>query len=341
MTQVRIAKSDDKPRWDEYVLSHPYGSAYHLFAWGEAVKEAYRFDPFYLMAEKDNKIVGILPMVDFRVPFFGRSLVSLPYCDIGGCLADNDEHLFALLKMARETGHINNARKIELRQSVSGKEIEGSAKVRMILELPESSEALLSGFKSKLRSQVRKPIKDGLSFKLGSTGLVGDFYKVFSENMRDLGSPVHSRKWIESIVHHYGCHAKVGVVLTPGGTPAAAGIIIFTEKTVSIPWASSLAKFNRLNPNMLLYRAFLSFAADNGYSRFDFGRSTLGEGTYNFKKQWGAKPFPLEWVDLLKASQTGFANKGGLRDQVEILWRKMPVMIASSLGPKVRKYISL
>ncbi len=341
MTQVRLAKSEDKPQWDEYVLNHPLGLAYHLFAWGEAVKEAYGFDQCYLMAEEEEKVVGILPMVNFRGPFLGRSLVSLPYCDIGGCLADSDEQILALMKAARDVGHKSKASKIELRQHLVGGEIEGTAKVRMILQLPESSEALLSGFKSKLRSQIKKPIRDGLSYKLGRTDLVGDFYQVFSENMRDLGSPVHSRKWIESIVHHYGSNAKVGVVRTPDGIPAAAGIILFTDRIVSIPWASSLVKFNRLNPNMLLYWSFLSFAADNGYTRFDFGRSTIGEGTYNFKKQWGAIPVPLNWVDLLNPSTTGLAHNGGLRAQVEKIWKKMPVRIASSLGPRLRRYISL
>ena len=34
-----------------------------------------------------------------------------------------------------------------------------SQKVRMLLELPESSESLMKSFKSKLRSQIKKPLK--------------------------------------------------------------------------------------------------------------------------------------------------------------------------------------
>ncbi len=341
MIQIRIANLEDKASWDDYVLHHPLGLAYHLFGWGEAVKEAYGFDPCYLLAEEEGEIVGILPMVDFKVPLLGRSLVSLPYCDIGGCLADNDELALALKGQAREIGQNNKVKKIELRQSAAKKDVTGKTKVRMILELPESSEVLLAGFKSKLRSQVMKPIRDGLTCQLGGQDLVGEFYQVFRENMRDLGSPVHSYRWIESIVNGYDENAKVGVVATPEGMLAAAGIILYTETTVSIPWASSLIKFNRLNPNMLLYWSFLSFAADNGFSRFDFGRSTIGEGTFNFKKQWGAQPVSLEWVDLLNTSPSDFTGSSRSRKKLENIWKKMPIMVATTVGPKLRRYISL
>jgi FemAB-related protein (PEP-CTERM system-associated) len=338
--QIRTATDADQPAWDEYVLNHPDGLAYHQFAWKKAVNEAYGFADCYLLAEEQGAIVGVLPLIDFKVPFIGQSLVSLPYCDIGGCLADSEAITAALLKKAVAIGQQKKSRKIEIRQSSAEKEITSSSKVRMILELPASSAALLAGFKAKLRSQVKKPIRDGLTAQLGGLELVPQFYRVFCENMRDLGSPVHSRQWIEAIVRHYGDNARVGLVLTAEGIPAAAGIILLSQKTVSIPWASSLLKFNNYNPNMLLYWNFLSFAADNGYRYFDFGRSTPGEGTYKFKKQWGAEPVPLGWIDLLNSSPVA-KNGSGLRAQVEKVWQKLPVSVATMVGSQLRKYIDL
>jgi hypothetical protein len=31
---------------------------------------------------------------------------------------------------------------------------------------------------------------------------------------------------------------------------------------------------------------------------FDFGRSTMNEGTYKFKKQWGCEPTQLHWSEI-------------------------------------------
>ncbi len=218
-------------------------------------------------------------------------------------------------------------------------------KVRMLLDLPGCSETLLSSFKAKLRSQVKKPLRDGLTAYVGGNELVDDFYQVFAENMRDLGSPVHSRSWIKNIVANYDDRARVGLVRAPDGKPAAGGILLLHPHTVSIPWASSLRRYNRFSPNMLLYWNFLAFAADSGFGRFDFGRSSPGEGTYRFKAQWGAKPEILDWrcyqPDGSLRPNSVENRCSNLRQRIEAIWRRMPLGVTNTLGPMVRRYVSL
>ena len=143
----------------------------------------------------------------------------------------------------------------------------------MILDLPESSEALWSSFKSKLRSQIRKPRKEGLTFRMGSSELIDSFYQVFSRNMKDLGSPVHAKKWFQAVLDYFGERAHVGIVYRED-LPMASGIVLDCRQTVSIPWASTLREYNSLSPNMLLYWGFLEYACSSGFKTFDFGRST-------------------------------------------------------------------
>lgn len=346
--QVRLATYADKDVWDDYVLRQPGGTAYQLFAWREATEKAYAFEGRYLLAENDLGVCGVLPLIDFRIPLVGRSLVSLPYCDVGGILADDTNTAVSLkdhaMQMARQMG----ARGIELRNTgeKGGAPTQAPNKMRMVLDLPQNSATLLGGLKSKLRSQVNKPLRDGLTAKLGSLDLINDFYQVFSRNMRDLGSPVHSLKWIRTIITAYGERARVGVVYTPEGNPAAAGIILLHSRLVSIPWASSLKMFNSSNPNMLLYWTFLAFAADNGFRQFDFGRSTLGEGTYRFKEQWGATAIPLDWQQYdatgrLKSETGRGVRKSAHRENLEALWRRMPLPLCNLMGPIVRRCVSL
>lgn len=342
----RLATDYDESAWDAYVLSHPEGLAYHQFAWKRAIEEAYGFEGLYLLAEQDNRICGVFPMVDFKVNLLGRSLISLPYCDAGGPLADFPDTVSALLNEAGKMRDSLMAKALEVRFGYARGSITGNQipeKVRMTLDLPENSEALLKSFKSKLRSQVRKSLRNGLTAKLGGLELVEEFYAVFSKNMRELGSPVHSLKWICSVVSAYGRRAKVGLVYSPDENPIAGGIILLHRETVSIPWASSLRDFNRLNPNMLLYWTFLAFAADNNFSKFDFGRSTPEEGTYRFKEQWGAKPEPLVWKKISSSGEVeGPASRApGLRRIVEKAWTCMPLGLCNFFGPALRRNISL
>lgn len=341
--KVRLAGASDRAAWDRFVLAHPEGSAYHLFGWKSAVEGAYGLSCPYLLAEGGGDVRGVFPLVHLRAPLGRGVLVSLPYCDVGGPLSDAADGVQALLGAARALAGERRVG-LELRSALpAGGLVSSPHKVRMVLALPDNSEALLGGLSSKLRSQARKPEKDGLTARLGGAEFIGDFYRVFAENMRDLGSPVHSRAWIEAVVRGYGERARVGVVYLPTGEPAAGGLILCHDRTVSIPWASSLRRYNRQNPNMLLYWGFLRFAADRGYPRFDFGRSTPGEGTYKFKEQWGARPEPLHWRVLSAAGERPAAEgpPSSLRERVAWAWAKLPLPVANWLGPRLRKHISL
>lgn len=347
---IRQASQPDACRWNSYVHQHPQATPYHLFAWGQAVRAAYGFKTYQFLAEENSNICGIVPLTLFKLPFRRGHLVSQPYCDIGSLLADNPAIEKQLFDKVMTIGQNIKVKTVELRGGAATTAFKTATfpvqdktdKVRMLLELPGSSEELLQSFKSKLRSQIRKAEKNGLTFQFANSDLIDEFYLVFRQNMKDLGSPVHSKKWFEQIIKHFGDAAKIGMVYKKD-IAIGAGIILRVGNKISIPWASTLREHNHLNPNMLLYWNFLKFAADNGCHTFDFGRSTPGEGTYRFKAQWGAQPKPLTWHKIYLQGQplNGISDSVNKRALVERAWQKLPLGLANLLGPIIRKYISL
>ena len=85
---IRKATQADKNTWDDYVLNHPKGLAYQLYAWKEAIERAYGFECRYFIAQEEGIVRGVFPSARIHLPFCKGSLVSLPYCDAGGILAD-------------------------------------------------------------------------------------------------------------------------------------------------------------------------------------------------------------------------------------------------------------
>jgi FemAB-related protein (PEP-CTERM system-associated) len=214
----------------------------------------------------------------------------------------------------------------------------------MILDLPESSEALMKTFKSKLRSQIRKPMREGLKARIGGLDLIDAFYKVFLKNMRDLGSPVHSKKLMENLLVEFPDKAMIFVVYKDRKPVAGSFVCSFRKEFIN-PWASFIREYSQFSPNMLLYWAMLEYACDHGFSVFDFGRSTPGEGTFKFKEQWGARPVPLCWLELsnekeFAAFKTSVADKSKFDIAIQ-LWKKLPVPLSRILGPAIRKNIGL
>ncbi len=346
---IRQTTESDREQWDNYAEFHPEATPYHLFAWSTAIRNAYGFKNFNLIAEENNRVSGIFPMTMLKIPLQRPELVALPYCDIGAPLGTSPETIAEMLRTALSIAKKNNASMVHIRGGIGTDfladhkyQVQASSKkVRMLLELPESAEKLQEGFKSKLRSQIRKAEKNGLTFQFANEK-VDDFYSVFSINMRDLGSPVHSKKWFEEIIKQYADNAKVGLVYH-NDKAIGAGIILRVGNTIAIPWASTLGRFNHLNPNMMLYWKFLEFAADNGAQVFDFGRSTPDEGTYKFKAQWGATPEPLTWHDIFLNDivQKEKSGPNNYRQIAKNIWQKLPLGLANFLGPVVRKYIKL
>jgi len=348
-TQLKIALLDvqDEAKWDAFVDADKNATPYHKTAWMRAVKDAYGFEPKAIAAWQSEELVGVLPLVVMSSPFGGKSACSLPYCDAGGILATSDEVYQAIqthvIAMAKSAGW--KTTELRFANSEIKDDVEQVAKVRMLLDLPDTSELLMASFKSKLRSQIRKAEKNGLTASLGTDAKHLDgFYQVYSRNMRDLGSPAHSFDWFKSVINAFGDQAMIACVYFEEQV-VGGGLIIRTKDRVSIPWASTNADFNRLAPNMLLYWTLLEHVNDSGAKMFDFGRSTPGEGTFKFKKQWGAQPAPLDWQKLEGDDFVSFGNvksaPSSTRQKVEMLWRKLPVGLATFVGSNVRKYISL
>ena len=216
----------------------------------------------------------------------------------------------------------------------------------MVMNLPDSSDALMKSFKSKLRSQINRPIKAGLEARIGGIELLDDFYRVFVTNMRDLGSPVHSKMLPRKVMEHFSDSAKI-VLIHKENEPFAASIMVGFKDVMINPWASAFHRHSKLSPNMLLYYSMLAYACDHGYRYFDFGRSTPEEGSYRFKTQWGATPQSMYWYTLWLQEPKNlepdnrFTAENKKRDLAALVWSRLPVSISKILGPMIRKHIDL
>lgn len=326
---------------DHYVRQHPNASAYHLSAWRLAVQQAYGHKALCWEAKENGKTLGILPASEIRTPL-GKHVCSLPFCDLGGPIANNAHIAKQLTESA--AAHMS---KLDLRCDAGAvEEAAPGRKVRMIGSLMNSADELIASYKPKLRSQIRKAEKNGLTSSIAnSSEAVDAFFNVYAQNMHRLGSIPHSLKWFKAVHQHFGNDCFIALVHLEDKV-IGAGLVLRVSNNAVIPWASTLADYNRLAPNMLLYWAIQAHLCDTGASQFDFGRSSFGEGTFRFKKQWGAQPHLLDWQNWTPAGQQTEQDNGpGLgakvRPMIEKTWQKLPLSVSNQLGSKLRGYITL
>ncbi len=334
MVDCAVLAPDD---WDEYVLGHADATAYHLASAVGIGQAVFGLRCYFLtVRDASRRLCGVLPLVEQLLVPGVRSLVSLPFFTGGGVLASDDLALQSLLRAAEQLAAGRRAGRIVLRHGCQMSAIpyaESLEKVAMVLPLPDSIGELEKRLGSKLRSQIRRAERENPEVRVGGAELIDDFYPVFCSVMRDLGTPVYPRHFFSTFCAVMQARASV-VVVYLGGTPVAGAVILRWRDSMEVPWAATLGQVKGLAINMRLYWELLQYTLAQGCKTFDFGRSSIGAGTYRFKSQWGAKPVQLHWY-----CSAAWPEGQSKLDLAVRLWRRMPLPVANWLGPRISPYL--
>lgn len=337
---IRKYRAEMEKGCRDFLAGNPDSNYCHDPAWLSVIREVYGKEAFTLVWQdgEGGPVRGLAPAA-FLESLFGRNLVSLPYLDYGGILAESPgiskAILAELISLARE-------KKVKLeirsRDPIADLPAPSNEKVGMILPLrKDGSDAYWKSLDAKVRNQVRKAEKSQVKVEWGREELLADFYRVFCVNMRDLGSPVHDIRLFSSVLVHFP-GAQIGTAYREGRCIGGLFRILWKDSLV-IPWASTLREERIHSPNNALYWESIRFAFESKCALVDFGRSSKDEGTYKFKKQWLAEERPLYWYPFdgegrpLEAVTHMASGKLQLAQKV---WMRLPLSVANALGPKVR-----
>lgn len=335
--------TDTRPDvWDAFVNQHPGANRYHVWGWRRIFEEVFGHETVYLAARRGDELIGVLPLVILRSRVFGSFAVSLPFVDGGGVCSSDADAASELVIHARRVAKERRLSHVELRhvaQQFPELPVR-QHKVGMSMPLLPDAKQAWEALDRKVRNQVRKAEKSEMTARSGGVELVDAFYSVFKRNMRDLGTPVYPRRLFELTLRTFRDTARVFVV-EKEKTVVAAGIALIHRDVIAVPWASSLREYRAQSPNNLLYWRMIEHAIASGCKTFDFGRSTPGEGTFQFKEQWGAQPVPLHWeYVMLNGGAPPELNPGNPKFKAAIAtWKRLPVPVTAWLGPRIVRSI--
>src|SRR6185503_4590332 len=314
--------------------ARPGWTHFQLAGWRRVIEQVLGHECPYLVArDARGAITGVLPLARVRSAVFGHYLVSLPFVNYGGPLGDAAS-VVALATYARQRAEATGADLLELRcaEEAPLDLAQSHRKITVLLDLPSGSpNDLWRSLDAKVRSQVRRPEKEGVTVRFG-LDQVDPFYAVFSHHMRDLGTPAHSRRLFHALAAEFPESAWFGVAYLDE-QPIAGGCGFRWDTQFEMTWASALREHNRIAPNMLLYWRFMERCVSEGVRCFNFGRCTPGSGTHRFKRQWGGRDQQLWWYQHTRGrAATPSPNDARYRWGPRI-WRKLPVPLATLIGP--------
>ncbi len=332
--KIREMNEADFDCWDAYVEQTPDATFFHLAGWRRVLERALGHSTHYLLAERGGQVVGILPLGRIRSRLFGDTLISTPFCVYGGIVADDAEVADALRQAACDLSDRLQVDALELRNlcpSDTGWPTK-SLYVTFRKTIEADSDANLKAIPRKQRAMVRKGIKAGLESDLDDGWR--RLYRVYSESVRNLGTPVFPARLFQVLREEFGEACEVLMVTHQGQD--IAGVMSFYFRDQVLPYyGGSVALARSLKGNDFMYWELMRRAGGRGVRLFDFGRSKEGTGSYSFKKNWGFTPEPLYYENyLVKSEKIPEVNPMNPKYQLFIkAWKRLPLPVANAIGP--------
>lgn len=347
-TPVAINAADlsnprERARIDAYVCAHPDATPFHLTGWNVAVARACGQTAHCLIAEHaDGSLAGVLPLTEIRSPLFGKALVSAGFAVDGGILTDRDAVADALAASAWAMAERLGCPSLELRGGPAPGEgwiVDETTYLGFSRDLAKEDEAELLAIPRKQRADVRKSLDADLEIAIGSTARdLAMHYAVFSESVRNLGTPVFPAKLFREVAAELGEHADIVTVLK-NGKPHASVFSLYLNGTVYPFWGGGTREARALKANDRLYYELMRHARRRGCTRYDFGRSKAGTGVAAFKKNWGFEGVPLRYAKRVAPGETPREmNPMSPKYRLQVaVWKKLPLWLANAMGPVIAK----
>ncbi|WP_421862664.1 FemAB family XrtA/PEP-CTERM system-associated protein [Motiliproteus sp.] len=331
---------NDSERWDQFVIANNDATFFHRAGWMRVIADSIGHRPHYLYAEQDGEVTGVLPLFEVKSLLFGHSLVSTPFCVYGGVVAANDEARQALLSKAQSLAEQLGVDYLELRhrqpQTDGWPSKSKHSTFRRLLD-PEEEPNLMA-MKRKQRAVIRQSIKNEHEAKL-EQGL-DNFFDIYSTSVRNLGTPVFSRKFFEALQREFGDDCEV-VTIFQDKQPRSSLMSFYFRDEVLPYYGGGLPESRGLKSMDFMYWDQIRRAVAKGFKTYDFGRSKNDSGPYNYKRHWGFTPEPLVYeYHLVKADQVPDISPNNPKYKYFIsAWQKLPLKLSQLLGPVLSKYL--
>lgn len=339
MSTPLVLKALDRPdpRWDAYVEAHPSGTVYHSWPFRRVLERAYPHEPVYLYVERGDEIAGVLPAFISGAPPFTRALVSVPLGVGGGILASDQESQDRLRQAAREVADREGLAYVEYK---SERAIfpELSTKDDLYFgftqELFEDEAQQLKQIPRKARAVLREAERSGLSAEYNTEDFA-QFYDLYAQSLRNLGTPMFPKELFIACLEELP-GADLLSIRQQGRV--IGSVLNFYFKDQMLPFFAGTAPEARtFGVNNYMYWHMLRTGYARGYRVFDFGRSKAGTGAFQFKKNFGMTPTPLEYqYELVGVDSLPEVNPNNPKYAAAIsIWKRLPVGLHARFGPLI------
>jgi FemAB-related protein (PEP-CTERM system-associated) len=335
---VKLMRPEDASRWDRFVAICPEATFFHRAGWQTVIERAFGHKTWFMYAEANGEILGVISLAEIKSRLFGHSLSSLPFCVYGGIAASSESARQVLDRAAQElaaklkVGHLEYHNLKPQHPDWLQKDLYVTFRKEM---LPDPEQNMLA-IPKKQRAMVRKGIKAGLESSIDTD--IERFFSAYASSVHRLGTPVFSKNYFRLLKEVFAEDCEVLTITKDGRTVSSVLSFYFRDEVLPY-YGGGMVEAREVAGNDFMYWELMRRACERGYKIFDFGRSKRGTGAFDFKKNWGFEPTPLHYEYQLHAAKE-MPDNNPLNPKYQLfikMWQRLPLPVANMLGPHIVK----
>ena len=350
---IRQVNPLEDKRWDNYISEHPLSSIYHHSHWKLLIESTFKnLRPYYIaLFDNQGEIKGVLPSFISNKVYSSTHIISLPlacHCDP---LFYSDDAMYQTLNTLIKKLEMEGIKFIEIRSSRNHQVIEDlrfrglKYYCTHILKIDKDLMDIKKSFnKSSVQRRITQSLNFDLSLTLGrNTSDVKIFYHLESLNRRKIGLPPLPFNFFKNMWEIFYPKGLISLLLVKHKGQHISGIILLKYKNyVYYEYAAADPSFLNLHPNHFAIWKAIQLARQEGYTYFDFGRTSIdNKGLMSFKKRWGTEERTLYYYYFPSLHSISAESRESLKFKfTKSICKKMPIKGLQIFGNIAYNYLA-
>jgi len=330
-------------QWDAFVDAHPDATCFHKSGWRHVAPAVFGHKAHDLVeTDGAGQVRAVLPLIEVKSRLFGHALISNAFTVGGGPLAASPSDRAAVVDRAAALGRELAVDYVELRDTphaADGWTVRDDLYATFEGPIALKEEDNLTQIPRKQRAVVRKAFAVGFTTTIDRT--TENFFDLYAGTMRKHGTPALPRKYFDVLLSTFGESCEI-LTVHHDGQPISSVLSFYFRGRVMPYYTGSHMKARVNGSNDMMYWSVMRRAVKLGCTHFDFGRSKVGTGPYNFKRNWGFEPRPIaHQYHLVKAPSLPNLNPTNPKYELFIrAWRNLPQPVANAISPFISRSLA-
>lgn len=343
MLNITVLNPLTHKNWEDLLLTSDLFTFFHTASWARILNETYGYEPLYFAVLEEEKLVGLIPVMEINSLITGYRGVSMPFTDVCQPLAETCENLRALMNRVIEYANRAGWKYVEFRgedQFFNGA-LPCAQHYVHILDLHGSENTLFKSFRESTRRNIQKAEKEGVEVSIQhSLEALVTFYQFHCETRRLHGLPPQPWSFFKKI-HEHVISSKQGFVALAlhHGKPIAGGVYFLFNYQAIYKFGASNRNYQHLRANNLVMWEAIRWLCRNGFKSLHLGRTELeNQGLLQYKRGWRSKETKVGYYRF-NLNKNAFSTENDGIGSFCSVFKILPIFVLRLIGSLVYRHL--